>query len=311
MISIVVPVYNEEESLEAFFIVLSEELEKIEYSSEIIFIDDGSTDRSLEILKNISEKEKNIRIFSFRKNQGKAEALTLGFLKANGEFIVTLDADLQDRPSEILILLNKMEEGYDLVCGWRKNRKDSFSKIISSRLFNLIARNLWGLSLHDYNCGLKLYTKEAAKSLYLYGGMHRFIPLIIFQEGFSVGEIEITHDIRKYGKSKYGFSKIWKDLPDIFTMFFIGKYAKRPLHFFGGLGSLFFILGIIILSYLSVIHFQGETIGSRPLLFLGMLLILSGFQILFTGFIADLINNIFQKSGVKEIQSSLKYSNEK
>ena len=311
MISIVVPVYNEEESLEAFFIVLSEELEKIEYSSEIIFIDDGSADRSLEILKNISEKEKNIRIFSFRKNQGKAEALTLGFLKANGEFIVTLDADLQDRPSEILILLNKMEEGYDLVCGWRKNRKDSFSKIISSRLFNLIARNLWGLSLHDYNCGLKLYTKEAAKSLYLYGGMHRFIPLIIFQEGFSVGEIEITHDIRKYGKSKYGFSKIWKDLPDIFTMFFIGKYAKRPLHFFGGLGSLFFILGIIILSYLSVIHFQGETIGSRPLLFLGMLLILSGFQILFTGFIADLINNIFQKSGVKEIQSSLKYSNEK
>ncbi|MCX6782646.1 MAG: glycosyltransferase family 2 protein [Candidatus Levybacteria bacterium] len=311
MISIVVPVYNEEESLEAFFIVLSEELEKIEYSSEIIFIDDGSTDRSLEILKNISEKEKNIRIFSFRKNQGKAEALTLGFLKANGEFIVTLDADLQDRPSEILILLNKMKEGYDLVCGWRKNRKDVFSKIISSRLFNLIARNLWGLSLHDYNCGLKLYTKEAAKSLYLYGGMHRFIPLIIFQEGFSVGEIEITHDIRKYGKSKYGFSKIWKDLPDIFTMFFIGKYAKRPLHFFGGLGSLFFILGIIILSYLSVIHFQGETIGSRPLLFLGMLLILSGFQILFTGFIADLINNIFQKSGVKEIQSSLKYSNEK
>jgi glycosyltransferase involved in cell wall biosynthesis len=311
MISIVVPVYNEEESLVAFWSGLSSELKKGKDSFEVIFIDDGSTDNTLLLLKDLARDEKNIRIYSFRKNQGKAEALTFGFAKANGDLIVTLDADLQDKPSEIEKLLEKNKKGYELVCGWRKDRKDSIFKIISSKLFNFIAASIWGLNLHDYNCGLKLYTKEVAKSLYLYGGMHRFIPLLAFKEGFSVAEVPIIHDVRRFGKSKYGFSKLWKDLPDMFTMIFLSRYAKRPLHFFGSIGGLLFGTGVIILSYLSIIWLQGESIGRRPLLMLGMLLVLSGFQVFFTGFLADLITNLFHLAGPKEGRFTLKYTNEK
>ena len=311
MISIVVPLYNEEESLPHFYKELKKEIEKLRLSYEIIFIDDGSIDESLENLKALAKKDKDIKIFSFRRNRGKAEALTLGFQKAKGDYVLTLDADLQDKPSEIYKLLKKADEGYDLSCGWRKNRQDPLPKIISSKIFNFLARILWGLYLHDYNCGLKVYASEAAKSLRLYGGMHRFIPLLVFQQGFTVSEVAIDHEKRKFGKSKYGFSKLWKDLPDIFTMLFLTRYGNRPLHFFGMMGSILLFLGIAILGYLSVIHFQGHAIGRRPLLFLGMLLVLSGFQVFFTGFIADLIISISHKSGFKEDHVlNLKYSSE-
>ncbi|RJQ38222.1 glycosyltransferase [Candidatus Microgenomates bacterium] len=307
MISFVVPLFNEQESLELFYLELKKST--LSYKkSEIIFIDDGSTDKSLEILKRLAKKDQNIRIFSFRKNWGKAEALTLGFSKAKGDYIVTLDADLQDKPSEIKNMLGKIEEGYDLVCGWRKNRKDPARKNISSKIFNLFAKKFWGLNLHDYNCGLKMYKNEAAKTLQLYGGMHRFIPLLIFQQGFKVTEVDVVHEKRKFGKSKYGFSKVWKDLPDIFTMLFLSKYSSRPLHFFGTFGMVLFFLGLVVLAYLSIIHFQGQTIGRRPLLFFGMLLVLSGFQVFFTGFLADLFINLSHKDNNKEF--NLKYSNE-
>ena len=307
MISIVVPLFNEEESLPSFFAEIINFLSSQDEKYEIIFVDDGSTDGSLLVIKEIAQKNKNVRIYSFRKNQGLAEALTLGFQKAKGDYIVTLDADLQDKPDQIEKLLFKLQEGNDLVCGWRKNRKDPFFKVLSSRLFNLLARSIWGLDLHDYNCGLKLYTKEAAKSLYLYGGMHRFIPLLVYQEGFRVTETTIIHDLRKYGKSKYGFSKLWKDFPDMFTMIFLSRYTKRPLHFFGTIGGLFLAAGVIILTYLTIIWVQGESIGRRPLLFLGMLLVLSGFQVFLTGFLADLIINISSRE-YKDF--ALKYSSE-
>lgn len=308
MISIVVPVFNEEESLELFYKELYSVISRKNNTHEIIFLDDGSTDNSLETLKKIASKDKNVRIYSFRKNSGKAEALTFGFQKAKGETIVTLDADLQDKPSEIIKLTKKLDEGYDLVCGWRNNRKDPFKKVISSKFFNAIARTFWGLSLHDYNCGLKAYTKSAAQSLNLYGGMHRFIPLLVYQQGFKVTEVAVEHEKRRFGFSKYGFSKLWKDMPDILTMVFLAKYSNRPLHFFGTIGGILFMSGTLILSYLSVIHFLGETIGRRPLLFLGMLLVLAGFQVLFTGFLADLILNISQnnRNNVKE-DIQLKY----
>ena len=308
MISIVVPIYNEEESLEGFYKELRSVLSAIK-DYEVIFVDDGSTDGSLKLLKELSKVDRQVRIYSFRKNQGKAEALTFGFQKSKGKHVATLDADLQDKPSEIKSLLKKSEEGWDLVCGWRKNRKDSFFKILSSKFFNLLARSFWGLKLHDYNCGLKLYAREAAISLSLYGGLHRFIPLLVFQQGFSVTEIQIEHEIRKFGKSKYGFSKLWKDLPDIFTMLFLNKYGKRPLHFFGTIGFILFLVGFGILTYLSVgkIFYQ-QGIGNRPILFLGMLLVLGGFQVLFTGFLADLIiNNAHHK---KDQEFLLKYSSE-
>lgn len=307
MLSIVVPVFNEQESLGNFSKELFTILKKIGTGYEVIFIDDGSTDSSLEILKQIAKANISVRIYSLRRNEGKAEALTFGFQKAKGDYIVTLDADLQDRPSEIPKLLEKMNEGWELICGWRKNRSDSFLKVASSKIFNSIVSLFWGLKLHDYNCGLKVYTKEAAKSLRLYGGMHRFIPLLLYQQGFKVSEVEVTHGKRKFGKSKYGLSKLWKDMPDIFTMLFLSRYSKRPMHFFGTVGGILLILGIFILGYLSVLWFQGQSIGRRPLLFLGMLLVISGFQLFFTGFLADLIINISQK---QDKEFFLKYSSE-
>lgn len=303
MFSIVVPVYNEEESLDSFYAVLSK---NIPSDSEIIFIDDGSKDKSLKILKELALKERKVRIFSFRKNQGKAEALTLGFQKAKGEKIVTLDADLQDRPEEINKLIKKLDEGFDLVSGWRKERKDSKLFInFPSKLFNFLSGFFWGLKLNDYNCGLKAYKSEAAKSLNLYGGMQRFIPLLLYQNGFRVTEIPVAHEVRKYGKSKYGFSKSFKEFPDMFTMLFLSRYKTRPMHFFGIVGFTLIFFGVLILSYLTTLRLMGEQIGNRPLLFLGILITISGLQIFFTGFLADLILH-FSKQDPNET-SLLKY----
>jgi len=307
MISFVVPVYNEKESLGTFFTELIKTLFSLKEDYEIIFIDDGSTDDSLSILRTFVRNNKKVKIFSFRRNQGKAEALTFGFSKAKGDYVVTLDADLQDNPSEVYKLLRKAKEGFHFVCGWRKNRKDSLPKVVSSKLFNYLAGVIWGFRLHDYNCGLKVYVRDAVENLRLYGGMHRFIPLLLHQQGFEVTEIPVIHEKRKFGKSKYGFSKIWKDLPDIFTMVFLTKYATRPLHFFGAVGALISLFGIVILSYLAIIHAKGEAIATRPLFFFGMILVLGGFQILFTGFLADLIVNIFNK---QDKPLSIKYSSE-
>src|SRR5579859_1002729 len=229
MISIIVPLFNEEESLSALYREITIVLPTLSKEYEIVIVDDGSTDTSLKLLKQLASKDKHVHVFSFRKNHGKAEALTLGFQMAKGDIIITMDADLQDRPDQIKKLLTKMDDNYEVVSGWRKNRHDTKAKIIASRLFNYFAGSFWGLRLHDYNCGLKAYTAEAAKSLKLYGGMHRFIPLIAYQHGFSVTEVIVQHDDRKYGKSKYGygFMKILKNLPDMFTMLFLIKYSKR------------------------------------------------------------------------------------
>ncbi|HSD98653.1 MAG TPA: glycosyltransferase family 2 protein [Patescibacteria group bacterium] len=313
MISAVIPVFNEQESLPEFYKRLSNSLSKIDKSHEIIFVDDGSTDGSLDIMKKFAAKDKHVKILSFRKNQGKSEGLTLGFQMAKGDIIVTLDADLQDVPEEIERLYKKAKEGYELVCGWRKNRRDPVQKVISSKFFNFIAKAFWGLDLHDYNCGLKLYSQEAAKSLRMYGGMHRFIPLLVYGQGFLVTEVPIEHRERMYGKSKYGFSKLWKDLPDILTMLFLTKYGKRPLHFFGTIGGLLFAIGLVVLSYLSWYHFTGHSIGTRPLLFLGIVLLLAGLQVLFTGFLADLLINLSQtpKSVEERFHFHLKYDSTK
>lgn len=313
MISIVVPVYNEKESLEAFYTELIKVLPTLDEKFEILFVDDGSTDGSLEILKSLEAKNKHVQIFSFRRNLGKAEALTFGFSKAQGDYIVTLDADLQDKPSEIHKLLEKAHEGIELVCGWRKDRHDSRNAVVSSKLFNAFAKMFWDLKLHDYNCGLKVYTKEAAKNLYLYGGMHRFIPLLAYEKGFSVAEVAVAHQERQFGYSKYdhGAMKIFKNLPDMFTMLFLAKYRKRPLHFFGTVGIFFVLAGILILAYLTGLHFMGQTIIRRPLLFFGLVSILAGLQIFFTGFLADLMINIAHSPTLlneENLHFPLKYS---
>lgn len=312
-ISAIIPLYNEEQSLKILYDRLTKNLRLIDKQYEIIFIDDGSTDTSLSILKQLESKDSSIRIYSFRRNQGKSEALSLGFQVAEGNTMVTLDADLQDRPGEIKKLIEKSKHGYDLVSGWRKDRKDNFRIRFGSKVFNVIVGMVWGTKLHDYNCGLKVYSKELAKSLRLYGGMHRFIPLLAHEQGFRITELEVSHDKRQFGKSKYGFSKIGKDLPDMFTMMFLTRYAKRPLHFFWTIGSLLVCMGMMILMYLWIVQLQGHSIGRRPLLFVGFFVLISGLQIFFTGFLADLIINTtyVPKDGNTHMYRYLKYATEK
>lgn len=314
MISIVVPVYNEEESLRHFFTALMEVLPALSKEYEVVFVDDGSVDASLAILKALHAKHAFVRVFSFRRNMGKSEALTFGFQKAKGDIVVTMDADLQDKPSEIEKLLTRYKEGFEVVSGWRKDRQDKKKMVVISRLFNGILQKLFDLDLHDYNCGLKLYTRDAARSLRLYGGLHRFIPILAYQQGFTVAEVPVVHETRKYGKSKYGFSKLWRDLPDMFTIIFLAKYSKQPLHFFGIIGGLFTLIGSLILSYLTVEHFLGFAINRRPILFFGILLVIAGLQLFFTGFLADLMIHIShtpQSFDEKNLHFPVKYASDK
>jgi len=313
-LSVVIPLFNEEDSLQILYNRLKAALMDISKEHELIFVDDGSKDRSLQILKSLAEKDKSVHVISFRKNLGKSEALTAGFQSAKGNHIVTMDADLQDKPEEIKKLLRKAKEGYEVVSGWRKDRRDRFYKVLSSKLFNAILGKMSGIQIHDYNCGLKLFTKDAAKSLRLYGGMHRFIPLLATEQGFAVGEVAIDHDSRKFGKSKYGFSKIWKDLPDMFTLLFLTRFARKPMHFFSLIGSTFFLIGSAILVYFIILHsFYGKQVGDRPLLFIGLLLVIAGFQVALTGFLADLIVNIFltETSSYAHIEKLIKYTSKK
>ncbi|OGH16689.1 MAG: glycosyl transferase [Candidatus Levybacteria bacterium RIFCSPHIGHO2_02_FULL_40_18] len=298
--SIVVPVFNEEESLRELVRNIEKAFSSIKKTYEVIFVDDGSTDKTLDVLKRMVSESKKIRFLSFRKNLGKSAALTLGFREANGKYIVTLDADLQDDPSNIKNLYRTLEHGkFDLVTGWRKNRQDGFLKILSSKIFNkVVVPTLFGIRLNDLNSGLKIYRSEAAKDLKIYGGMHRFIPVIAAELGFSVSEKEVLHHPRKYGESKYKFSKIFTDIPDLLTIYFIMKYNRRPLHFFGKIGGAIFGAGFAILLYLSYLRiFLDQKIGDRPLLLFGVLLVIAGIQTLFTGLLADLIVNANSKKG--------------
>lgn len=309
--SIVIPVLNEEESLRELMSKIKKAFDGTKKTYEIIFVDDGSHDNSLSILKRLAQQSKNIQVLSFRKNMGKSAALMVGFENSSGKFIVTLDADLQDDPHNIMALHHKMIRGeYDLVTGWRKNRKDSFLKVLSSMLFNkVVTRALFGVKLNDLNSGLKLFNAQTAKSLRIYGGMHRFIPIIAKEMGYKVSEKETVHHPRKYGQSKYKFSKILTDIPDLLTIYFIMKYNNRPLHFFGKIGGIIFSVGFVILMYLSYLRlFLDQRIGNRPLLSLGVLLVIAGIQTLFTGLLADLIvnNNLNRRD-----EFSIKYDSNK
>lgn len=291
--SLVIPVLNEEESIPELVKNIENALKKEPY--EIVFIDDGSTDKSVEILKKLSQKERNIRLIALRRNLGKSPALTLGFQKAKGEYVVMMDADLQDDPNEIKKLQKKMDEGYDLVSGWRKNRKDSLLKVINSKFFNSLMSKLFNVKVHDLNCGLKLMKNDVAKELFLYGGMHRFITIISKELGFKVAEAPIVHHERRYGESKFKSTKILTDIPDLMTIYFLTKYTKRPLHFFMKLGAPLAAVGFTALFYLTILRLMGETIGNRPLLIFAVLFVITGLQIMLTGLIADLIVNFNRK----------------
>lgn len=306
-ISIVIPIFNEEESIAELVKQIGDALNK-KHTFEIVFIDDGSTDSTLELLKKYTRDYKNIHVHSFRKNLGKANALTYGFSKADGKYIVTMDADLQDDPINIEKMLNfLLAHDYDLVSGWRKSRKDSGLKKVNSKFFNrVIIPLLFKIKFHDMNSGLKIYKASLAKDLRIYGGMHRFIPVLASQMGYTVAETEISHHERKYGYSKFKSTKVLTDIPDLLTMFFLVKFNNRPLHLFSFLGGGLLFLGSLILGYLTIIKLMGETIGGRPLLIFGVLFVVAGLQTIFTGLLADLMVNLNRARGAEEFP--IKYS---
>ena len=243
-ISIIVPVLNEEGSLDKFYNETTKSLN--EYSNwEIIFIDDGSDDESYNIMRKLADEDNRISIIQFFKNFGKADALSEGFKQANGDVVITIDSDLQDDPAEIPRLVEKIQEGWDVVSGWKKERKDPISKRLPSKLFNMVTRFLTGIKIHDFNCGLKAYRRKVVKSIDIYGGLHRYIPAIAGQKGFSITEIAVNHRPRKFGETKYGGNRLFHGFFDLFTMLFTGKYFDRPLHFFGSIGLVFIFISTI------------------------------------------------------------------
>ena len=294
-ISVVIPVFNEEESLVELNNQILNSIDKSK-TYELIYINDGSTDQSKNILSTLASKNSNIKLINFYKNKGKADALNAGFYFSSGKIVITLDSDLQDDPSEFQKLIKEIDNGSDMVSGWKKNRKDPLSKTFPSKIFNFVLRLLTGIKIHDFNCGLKAYNQKVVKSLNIYGGLHRFIPVLVKNSGFVISEVQINHRKRKYGVSKYGTSRMFHGLFDLITILFLKKYFNRPLHFFGKFGILFSLLGLCTNIYLSYkwMIFNYFNIGvkysiNRPLLFFGILLLLVGIQFISIGLIGELI----------------------
>lgn len=286
-VSIVIPAFNEEESIMELVREITAHF--VDIPHEIIIVDDGSTDSTWKIISQLS-REYPVSGIRFSSNQGKAAALAAGFQEASGKYVATLDADLQDDPSEITAMIQLMErENFDLVSGWKRDRKDPAGKTLPSKLFNYTVRLTTGVKLHDFNCGLKVYTRNVVKNMELYGEMHRYTPVLAAQQGFSVGEKVVHHRPRKYGKTKYGMARFFRGFSDLLTVLFLHRYSYRPLHFFGGIGTFLAFVGFGISAYMTVLWFSGESIGSRPLLLLGVLLLVVGFQFISLGLLGEMI----------------------
>ena len=288
-LSIVIPLLNEAESIQELYESLVNVLTQNNYDFEVIFIDDGSSDNSVEIIKKIINNDSKVHLIEFRKNFGKAMALQAGFRFCEGDIVITMDADLQDDPKEIPNFIAKLEEGYDLVSGWKYHRLDSVEKRLPSKLFNKITSLLTGVCLHDFNCGFKAYRKKVIDSIDIYGELHRYIPVLAHRYGFKITEIAINHKARLYGNSKYGIERYLRGLFDSVSVSFLLKYHNKPMYMFGKLGLVLLTIGFMICAYLTMEWFQGVPIGTRPLLLLGVLFIILGVQFFSSGLIADLV----------------------
>lgn len=289
-LSFVIPVLNEADSLRQLYREIRANLGA--HTAEVIFIDDGSTDESFAIMQSLAESDHDVKVIKFRRNFGKAAALQKGFDIAAGELVFTMDADLQDDPKEIPAFLDKLAEGYDLVSGWKKKRRDPLHKRIPSKVFNSVTASTFNLKLKDYNCGFKAYRRTLVKELSIYGEMHRYIPALAHSLGFKVGEIAVQHRARQFGKSKYGIERYLRGFFDLMTVKMVTQYVKSPLYLFGRIGLLSTLAGTIITVYLALLKlFWGMPLSNRPLLFLGMLLILGGLQFISLGLISELIIN--------------------
>jgi glycosyltransferase involved in cell wall biosynthesis len=288
-VSVVVPVFDERDSLEELVAQLLPVVRGLGVPAEVVFVDDGSRDGSREVLAAIAAREPEVTVVRLRRNFGKAEALMAGFRQARGDVVVTMDGDLQDDPAEIPRMLAELGRGYDLVSGWKRDRKDPLGKRLPSRVFNGVTRRVSGVPLHDLNCGFKAYRAEVVRALALAGDQYRYIPVLAAAEGFRVGELAVNHRPRAHGRSKYGLERYVRGFLDLLTISFLGRYRHRPMHLFGGIGLLMVVAGLLVSAYLSVLRFTGEGIGDRPLLLLGVLLILVGTQLLTIGLVSEMI----------------------
>lgn len=291
MISVVVPVHDEDRSVELLYDELASALDPLDRPWEAVFVDDGSTDGSFAALTRLHDRAANVRVVRLRRNFGKSAALAAGFRHAEGAVVVTIDADLQDDPAEIPRLLAKLDEGFDLVSGWKAQRRDPWSRRLVSKIFNSVVGRASGLKLHDMNCGLKAYRAEVVRSLRIYGELHRFLPVLAHDRGFRVAELPVNHRPREHGRSRYGVERYMRGFLDFLTVSFMGRYRHRPLHLFGGLGLVFSAVGTAVLVYLTILKLTGAAIGHRPLLTLGVLLVVVGFQFFSLGLLSELITS--------------------
>jgi glycosyltransferase involved in cell wall biosynthesis len=302
-VSIVVPIYNEEESIPALYERLTEELGNLHIAYEIIAVDDGSTDRGFELLRELTARDGRLRVVRFRRNFGQTAAFSAGFDRARGEVVVTIDADLQNDPADIGKLIEKIREGYDVVSGWRARRKDPFfSRRLPSIIANSLISRATDVNLHDYGCSLKAYRTEILRGIRLYGELHRFIPAIASWQGTAVAELPVNHSARRFGKSKYGISRTLRVLLDLFTVRFLLSYGTRPMQMFGFAGLLSMFIGMIITGYLGFLRMvDGEAISGRPLLLLGVLMIVLGMQFISLGLIGELVIRVYYESQQRPI----------
>lgn len=301
-LSVVVPVFNERDNLQELVQRILNTTRTLPGYTEIIIVDDGSKDGSVDILRQIAEQIPCLKVITLRRNYGQSAAMTAGFHHANGAIVISMDGDLQNDPADIPRLLDKLEDGFDVVCGWRKSRKDNLSRTLPSKIANAIIGRTTGVTLHDYGCSLKAYRREWVSSLNLYGELHRFIPVLMSLEGARIGEVEVNHHPRTKGVSKYGITRTPKVLIDLFLMAFFQRFATRPLQFFGLNGFGMMAIGIAIEAYLTYLKFGlGQDIGNRPLLLLGALLILMGVILIGIGLLAELIIRVYYESTQRRI----------
>ena len=301
-LSLIIPVYNEEENLPLLFDAIQQALKPIKRSWEVIFVDDGSQDKSLDVLKSIQEKHpKHVQVVVFRRNFGQTAAITAGIDHSQGEIIVLLDADMQNDPADIPMLLAKLDEGYDLVSGWRKDRQDNrFTRTIPSNLANGLISWVTGVHLHDYGCTLKAYRRESLKGFRLYGEMHRFIPIFAYSVGARITELPVRHHPRKFGVAKYGLERTVKVILDLFTVKFLLDYSHKPMRLFGGAGIVLMLGGSIDLAYLFIRRLLfGVAAANSPLLMIGVMLVIMGFQAILMGLIAELLARTYHESQSK------------
>jgi glycosyltransferase involved in cell wall biosynthesis len=288
-LSLVVPAHNERDALPGLLEEMRAVCEATGRTFEIVIVDDGSTDGTMKMLEREAGERPWLRVVRLRRNFGKSAALSAGFEHSSGEIVVTLDGDGQDDPAEIPALIAMLDEGFDLVSGWKRKRRDPVLKRWPSKLFNWVTARLSGLRLHDFNCGFKAYRGECARAMELYGELHRYIPVLAADQGWRVTELAVEHRPRVHGTSKFGRERYARGLFDLMTVLFIGRYQQRPLHLFGGIGLIMILVGLAISAYLTVLRISGEGIGDRPLLLLGVLLIVVGIQFLTFGLLGQLM----------------------